>query len=220
MVEITLSPEKLALANAEACRRQQENEAKGRRGRNRAPAKGEKALKLHQLGCIGEVAVAEYLGLQEHLFSAKNPVRDSDDPSKIFVLATHEGGSMTQIRGWIRGCDAMRKEWVREFVRGRPCYAVPQAALSPASTIKDSLATPVTNRSTETHEVWLTEDGDDIILNFSETILSKLKWKEGDLLQFDTVSEPSQCIIKKVNEHAQVINESYSERVFGHDGSI
>ena len=244
MVEITLSPEKLALANAEACRRQQENEAKGLRGRNKAPDKGEKALKLHRLGCIGEVAVAEYLGLQEHLFSAESAVRGSedlpgnievktrskhsydllvqfsDDPGKIFVLATHEGGSMTQIRGWIRGCDAMRKEWVREFVRGRPCYAVPQAALSPASTIKDSLATPVTNRPTETHEVWLTEDGDDIILNFSETILSKLKWKEGDLLQFDTVSEPSQCIIKKVNEHAQVINKSYLERVFGHDGSI
>jgi hypothetical protein len=159
LVEITLSPEKLALANAEACRRQQENEAKGLRGRNKAPDRGEKALKLHQLGCIGEVAVAEYLGLQEHLFSAQSAVRGSadlpgnievktrskhsydllvqfsDDPNKIFVLTTHEGGDTTQIWGWIRGGDAMKKEWVREFVRGRRCYAVPQSALSPVSTI-------------------------------------------------------------------------------------
>ena len=86
MVEITLSPEKLALANAEACRRQQENEAKGLRGRNKAPDRGEKALKLHQLGCIGEVAVAEYLGLQEHLFSAQSAVRGSADlPGNIEV---------------------------------------------------------------------------------------------------------------------------------------
>jgi len=145
----------MALANAEACRRQQENEAKGLRGRNKAPNRGEKALKLHQLGCIGEVAVAEYLGLQEHLFSAETAIRGSadlpgsievktrskhnydllvqfsDDPSKIFVLATHEGGDTTQIWGWILGSHAMKKKWVREFVPGRRCYAVPQSALNP-----------------------------------------------------------------------------------------
>jgi hypothetical protein len=62
-------------------------------------------------------------------------VQFSDDPNKIFVLTTHEGGDTTQIWGWIRGGDAMKKEWVREFVRGRRCYAVPQSALSPVSTI-------------------------------------------------------------------------------------
>lgn len=164
MIEITLNPEKLALANAEAFRRQQQNEAKGLRGRNKAPDRGEKALKLHQLGCIGEVAVAEFLGVQEHLFTAKKAIRGSadlpgnievktrskhnydlliqfsDDPDKIFVLVTHEGGDITQIWGWIRGCDAMKKEWVREFVRGRRCYAVPQTALNPVSTIEELLA--------------------------------------------------------------------------------
>lgn len=232
-VEIILSPENLALAEAEARRRQAQNEAKGLRGRNKAPDKGEKALKMHLLGCLGEVAVAELLGLQEHLFQAETAVRGTadlpgnievktrskhnydllvqldDDPNKVFVLVTHEGGDTTQVWGWIHGRDAARKEWIREFVRGRPCYAVPQKALNSIESIKNLPATSSSGRVLEPHEAWLTEDNEDLILNFSQELLSKLGWAPGDTLQWDFVSEPSHCVLRKADERAKAGTRSH-----------
>ena len=226
-VKITLGPEQLALAEAEAHRRQLQNESRGLRGRNKAPDKGEKALKMHLLGCIGEVAVADYLGLQEHLFKAQSPVpgaadlpgnievktrskhnydllvQISDDPNKIFVLSTYEGGDTTHIVGWIRGQDAMRKGWIREFVRGRPCYAVPQGELQPPETIAEATSLKPKGRVLESHEAWLTEEGEDFLLNFSQSLANRLGWAPGDVLEWDIVSESSQCIIRKVNERTQ-----------------
>jgi hypothetical protein len=226
-VKITLGPEQLALAEAEAHRRQLQNESRGLRGRNKAPDKGEKALKMHLLGCIGEVAVADYLGLQEHLFKAQSPVpgaadlpgnievktrskhnydllvQISDDPNKIFVLTTHEGGEATHIVGWIRGQDAMRKGWIREFVRGRPCYAIPQSELRPPETIVEAASLKPKGRVLGSHEAWLTEEGEDLLLNFSQELADRLGWAPGDVLEWDTVPESSQCIIRKANERTQ-----------------
>lgn len=226
-VKITLGPEQLALAEAEAHRRQLQNESRGLKGRNKAPNKGEKALKMHLLGCIGEVAVADYLGLQEHLFEARFPVPGAadlpgnievktrskhgydllvqltDDPNKIFLLVTHEGGDSTHIVGWIRGRDAMRKEWIREFVRGRPCYAVPQCELHPPETIAEAASLKPCGRVLSSHEAWLTQEGEDILLNFSQELVDKLGWMPGNLLKWEIVPESSQCIVRKVNERTQ-----------------
>ncbi len=226
-VKITLKPEQLALAEAEAKRRQVHNESRGLKGRNKAPDKGEKALKMHLLGCIGEVAVADYLGLQEHLFEAQSPIPGAadlpgnievkarskhnydlliqltDDPNKIFVLTTHEGGGLTHVVGWIRGQDAMRKEWIREFVRGRPCYAVPQGELQPPETIAQAASLKLKGRVLGSHEAWLTEEGEDLLLNFSQELADRLGWAPGDVLKWDIVPESSQCIIKKINECTQ-----------------
>lgn len=223
-IEIKLSPESLALAETEAMRRQSQNEAKGLRGRNKAPHKGEKALKMHLLGCLGEVAVAELLGLQEHLFQAETAVRGStdlpgnievktrskhnydlliqldDDPGKIFVLVTHEGGETAKIWGWIYGRDAARREWIREFVRGRPCYAVPQKALNSIENIKDFPDQLPLERALEPSEAWLTENNEDLILNLSPKLLCRLGWKPGDALEWDCVPESSQYILRKTNE--------------------
>jgi hypothetical protein len=232
-VAITLSPENLALARAEALRRQSQNEAKGLRGRNKAPDKGEKALKMHLLGCLGEVAVAELLGMQEHLFQAENAVRGAadlpgnievktrskhnydllvqldDDPSKVFVLVTHEGGETAQVWGWIHGRDAARKEWIREFVRGRPCYAVPQKALNPIESIKDLPAESLPVRVLESHEAWLTRDGEDLILNFSQELSDKLGWRPGDTLEWDYVPESSKCVLRKADERVKASTGSH-----------
>lgn len=232
-VEIILSPENLALAGAEAVRRQSQNEAKGLRGRNKAPDKGEKALRMHLLGCLGEVAVAELLGMQEHLFQAESAVRGAadlpgnievktrskhnydlliqldDDPNKIFVLVTHEGGNTTQVWGWICGRDAARKEWIREFVRGRPCYAVPQKALNPIESIKDLPAELLPVRVLEPHEAWLTENGEDLVLNFSQELADRLGWKPGDALEWDYVPESSQCILRRANERTKAGTGGY-----------
>lgn len=223
-VKIVLSPDDLALAEAEAVRRQSQNESKNLRGRNKAPNRGEKALKMHLLGCLGEVAVAELLEMREHLFQAQNAVRGSadlpgnievktrskhaydllvqldDDLRKTFVLATHEGGNVVQVWGWIRGREAARKEWIREFVRGRPCYAVPQKALNPVESIKDFPVESAVDRLLEPNEVWLTEDSGGIVLNFSKELVNELGWTPGDILKWTFVSESSQCVLRKVDE--------------------
>jgi hypothetical protein len=243
-VKITLAPEQLALAEAEAHRRQFQNESRGLKGRNKAPGKGEKALKMHLLGCIGEVAVADYLGLQEHLFKAQSPVpgaadlpgnievktrskhgydllvQISDDPNKIFVLTTHEGSGPTHIVGWIHGRDAMRKDWIREFVRGRPCYAVPQGELQLPETIVEAASLKPKGRILGSHEAWLTEDGEDFLLNFSQELADRLGWAPGDVLTWDIMSESSQCIIRKANERTQEGVGSDRPGVDGNDAAL
>ena len=69
----------------EGMRRQGVNEAKGLRGRNGGAWKGSKALDIHLLGAAGEVAVASYLGMKEHLFKETEARRGSDDLPGIDV---------------------------------------------------------------------------------------------------------------------------------------
>lgn len=153
MVEINLSAEDLSLAESEARRRQDHNESRGLRGRNRAPATGSKALQFHRLGCIGEVAAATFLGLRDGLFANSEPVRGSgdlpggidvktrakhsydllvqlrDDPGKRFLLVTYEWSGPAIVHGWCLGSDAMRETYIKTYVPGRTCYAVPQLEL-------------------------------------------------------------------------------------------
>lgn len=153
MVEIHLTAEDLSLAEVEAVRRQSYNESKGLRGRNRAPATGNKALQFHRLGCIGEVAAATFLGLRDGLFANSEPVRGSgdlpggidvktrakhgydllvqlkDDPGKRFLLVTYEWSGPAIIHGWCLGADAMCEAYIKTYVPGRTCYAVPQLDL-------------------------------------------------------------------------------------------
>lgn len=220
-VRISLSSEQLAAANAEAVRRQTENEAKGLRGRNRAPAVGEKALAMHRLGCIGEMTVAAYMGLQEYVYSDSTPIRNSadlpgelevktrakhgydllvqidGDPNKIYVLVTHEGRD-TEIVGWIRGKDAMRKEWIKEYVRGRPCYAVKQSYLNTVDSLLPQLNLQLP-RVLSSHEAWLTsaENGEDLFLHFDSRLMEDLGWKIGDMLTWDVDPNTKCCIIRK-----------------------
>lgn len=206
--EIILSQDELNMAEMEATRRQSENEARGLRGRNKAPEKGEKALKMHLLGCVGEIAVAKYLGLQRHVFASKTAVRGSadlpgnievksrskhgydlliqlsDDPSKIFVLVTHEEGNLVKIVGWTYGRDSMRTEWVREFVRGRPCYAIPQKELNPIESITELVKMPaITDSTIERIDGWMVKLNKNTGLSLSAKTLAKLEWKAGDMLK-------------------------------------
>jgi hypothetical protein len=67
-ISFVFSEEERSLAMEEGMRRQGVNEAKGLRGRNGGAWKGSKALDIHLLGAAGEMAVASYLGIKEHLF--------------------------------------------------------------------------------------------------------------------------------------------------------
>jgi hypothetical protein len=151
-ISFVFSEEERKLAMEEGMRRQQVNEAQGLRGRNGGAWQGSKALDIHLLGAAGEVAVASYLGLKEHLFKEKEARRGSDDlpgsidvktrskaaydlivqrnesPNKKFVLVTVEN-QQTLIHGWCYGHEALQEQYWADPARGRPAYFVPKEAL-------------------------------------------------------------------------------------------
>lgn len=150
-IVFTFTEEERRIAMEEGMRRQRVNEAKGLRGRNKGAWRGDKALEIHLLGAAGEVAVASYLGLKEHLFKETEARRGSDDlpgidvktrskhkydlivqrnenPEKKFVLVTIEG-QKTLIHGWCWGHEAMQEQYWADPARGRPAYFIPKEAL-------------------------------------------------------------------------------------------
>jgi hypothetical protein len=158
-ISFVFSEEERSLAMEEGMRRQGVNEAKGLRGRNGGAWKGSKALDIHLLGAAGEVAVASYLGMKEHLFKETEARRGSDDlpgidvktrsrhqydlivqknenACKKFVLVTIES-QKTFLHGWCYGRDAMKEEFWADPARGRPAYFVHQRTLSPMETLND-----------------------------------------------------------------------------------
>lgn len=157
-IEFVFSPAERQQAVAEGHRRQAVNEAKGLRGRNNGAWRGDKALEIHLLGAAGEMAVASYLGMKEHLFKEAEAKRGSDDlpgidvktrskasydlivqrqsdPSRKFVLVTIED-QKTLIHGWCYGKEAMEGKYWADPARGRPAYFVPKSALRPMDTLK------------------------------------------------------------------------------------
>jgi hypothetical protein len=151
-ISFVFSEEERRLAMEEGMRRQQVNETRGLRGRNGGAWKGSKALDIHLLGAAGEVAVASYLGLKEHLFKEKEARRGSDDlpggidvktrskaaydlivqknenACKKFVLVTIES-QKTLLHGWCYGHEALQEQYWADPARGRPAYFVPKEAL-------------------------------------------------------------------------------------------
>ena len=156
-VEFTFSPEERRQAMEEGMRRQAVNEARGLRGRNNGPRFGDKALQVHLLGAAGEMAVASYLGMKEHLYAEREARRGSDDlpgidvktrsrhsydlivqkredPQKRFVLVTI-CEQQTLIWGWCYGRQAMQERYWSDPARGRPAFFVPKERLHPIDTL-------------------------------------------------------------------------------------
>jgi hypothetical protein len=145
--------------NKEAIRRQSQNQANGLAGRNGGPDSGDRALQMHILGAAGELAVANYLGLQEYLYAEKTPRRGSSDlpPNidiktrskhyydlicqldeslyKILVLVTIENKT-TLIHGWITSKDAMNEKWIKDPAGGRKAFFVPKSELLSIDSLK------------------------------------------------------------------------------------
>lgn len=158
-----LAEEEKQLARAEAHRRQAANEMSGLRGRNNGPEYGAEALKAHMLGAGGEVAVASFLGLKQHLFQEDRAKRGSYDlppnidvktrarhyydlicfvdeaAEKTLVLATIESKEV-RLHGWIKAYDAKQKQWLKTYVPGRTAFFVPKEALRPMQELKACLA--------------------------------------------------------------------------------
>jgi hypothetical protein len=159
-IDFVFTEEEREAACKEAFRRQAVNEIKGLKGRNGGAATGAMALTIHLLGAAGEMAVASHLGLKEFLYKETEAKRGSCDlpgidvktrsrhsydlivqnnesPEKKFVLVTIQD-KKTVIHGWIRGKDAMKKEYWSDPAGGRPAYFVPKTALMPMSALNGS----------------------------------------------------------------------------------
>jgi hypothetical protein len=157
-IEFVFSDEERQQAMEEGLRRQGFNESKGLRGRNGGAWKGSKALDIHLLGAAGEMAVASYLGLKEHLYQETEARRGSDDlpgmdvktrsknsydlivqrqsdPNKKFVLVTIES-QRTLLHGWCYGHEAMQEQFWADPARGRPAYFVGKEHLRSMETLQ------------------------------------------------------------------------------------
>ena len=152
-----LNDEEKQLALLEAERRQSVNEKNKTSGRNGGIENGQKALALHQIGALGEMAVASYLGLKDFLYLDKIPKKDSYDlpfgihvktrakhyydlivqldekENKNFWLCTIQSGEI-HIKGWIQGRFCFKPEFIKDPAGGRKAYFVPQSKLWPPET--------------------------------------------------------------------------------------
>lgn len=157
-----LTEEEKRVAKEEGFRRQQYNEKKGLKGRDKGPTMGDDALRVHTLGAGGEMAVAAYLGLKDHVFKETEAKRGSYDlppnidvktrakhyydlacfldesPEKTLVLVTIQSKEI-RLHGWIWAEDAMQEQWKKSHVPGRISYFVPKEALRPMQELKACL---------------------------------------------------------------------------------
>lgn len=158
-----LTEEERAAALKEGIRRQQSNDILQLLGRNGGPSTGDKALFYHKIGAAGEMAVASFLGLKDHLFKDQHPSRDScdlpynidvktrarhdydlivqfdDRPEKIYWLVTIQHKEI-RIQGWIPREECLKDEYIKDPAGGRRAYFVPQEKLySPHSFINSLL---------------------------------------------------------------------------------
>ena len=157
-IEFTFTEEERQQAMEEGLRRQRVNESKALRGRNGGAWKGSKALDIHLLGAAGEMAVASFLGMKDHLFKETEARRGSDDlpgmdiktrskhsydlivqkreePQKRFVLVTIQD-QKTLLHGWCYGHEAIQERFWADPARGRPAYFVGKEHLRPMETLK------------------------------------------------------------------------------------
>jgi len=154
-LQVVLTNEERATAVAEAHRRQWTNEEKGLWGRNGGARTGSKALEMHLIGAMGEMAVAKHLGLKGFLYqeaeakrgsvdlppdidvkTRKGHDRDlivqlSDRRDKRYILVTWMNPAQLFIHGWISGEKAMQPQYILDPARGRKAYFVPQSVLMP-----------------------------------------------------------------------------------------
>ena len=161
-LQVVLTNEERATAVAEAHRRQWTNEEKGLWGRNGGARTGIKALEMHLIGAMGEMAVAKHLGLKDFLYQEAEAKRDSidlppdidvktrkghdrdlivqlsDNPNKRYILVTCVDFSSLLIHGWICGAKAMQPQYILDPARGRKAYFVPQSMLSPMTTFDNA----------------------------------------------------------------------------------
>lgn len=150
MIEITLSPEELMMCATVAAQRHVESLVSGRQDRHGA-ASSDNRLGHHFEGACGELALCKaknmHWGGTVNSFKGADVgrniqvrtrsrhdwdliVRTDDSDLDWFVLVTGQAPDFT-LRGYIKGRDAKRQEWLRDHGGHGDAYFVPQSALTP-----------------------------------------------------------------------------------------
>lgn len=115
---------------------------------------------IHIAGCVGELAVAKVIGVtwtgSVDTFKAPdlggdiqvrhrtNPlwdliVRSVDKDQERFVLSRGMPPGLIEVAGWIRGIDAKREEFLKDWGNyGKPSYFVPAYKLNDMETINEA----------------------------------------------------------------------------------
>ena len=153
MVIYQFTDEEKEQVRAEARRRQECNQERGIKGRNNARSWGRKALAMHKWGAAGEMAVAGFLNLKDHLYTDIRPIKGSYDlPFKIDVKTSmrHRASMPVQkrdaldkiywhvtiedqecrIHGWLERKYCTHPMYWKDPVGGRPAFFVPKEALN------------------------------------------------------------------------------------------
>lgn len=145
-ISVTLTPWEMLFAAQAGIMRQVENCKIGRK-----PYYGvgnENDWQLHIEGCLGEFALAKFLGIH---WSGKGKLRapdvgevdvrtrsrdyyelilhDDDPDDRIFWLLCGINGKY-KVRGWIAGANGKLKKYWKDPAGGRPAYFVPHSALN------------------------------------------------------------------------------------------
>lgn len=149
MVRITITAEEFVRCATVGMRRFASSSAKGHNHASTYQRSFTKRLEEETVGAVGELAFAKYLGIAwdesvdtyhhvpdvggvEVRATARDDghlvVRNNDADDRIFVLVTGNAPEV-EIRGWIRGADAKRDEFLRDPHGYRQAWFVPQAAL-------------------------------------------------------------------------------------------
>lgn len=152
-MDVTLTAHEMATAAWVGVRRQVESKRKGLQDKHGFSGDG---WGMHIEGAGGEMALAKYLGvywdgsvntfkrddlpgIQVRTRSSHGYellVRPADSKDEVFVLVTGQMPSY-RIRGWIRGADAMRLEWLKAHGGRPPAFFVPHGALKPMEALKN-----------------------------------------------------------------------------------
>jgi len=92
-----------------------------------------KALNVYWDGSVNTFKADDLTGIQVRTRSKPDYeliIRPEDSEESVWVLVTGKYGTYT-VRGWIRGKDAKRQEWLANHGNRPPAYFVPTDALKP-----------------------------------------------------------------------------------------
>jgi hypothetical protein len=97
-----------------------------------------KSLNIYWDGSVNTFKADDLAGIQVRTRSQESYeliVRPSDSDNAAYVLVTGKYGKY-DVRGWIRGKDAKREEWLANHGSRPPAYFVPHQALKPIEELK------------------------------------------------------------------------------------
>jgi len=158
MIQVSLAKHEVSYARLIGKIRNDEAIKAGKKNPLNKNATFEEDLHVHYVGAAGEMAFAKAMnyyfdatvntyknGYDVHKMQVRTRtkdyydliVRSNDKDDDIFVLVLKNEDSF-KICGWIKGSDAKKKQYIKNYGYMNPAYFVPQSDLNPMHTLKNS----------------------------------------------------------------------------------